>query len=170
MKSKESLKRAVSWLIVTVWMIVIFLLSAQNASQSGKTSGGVVRWLLSLLYGDFADFSPLRQQELLHFWHTVVRKGAHFSEYAVLAILIANALRVCGKLRWFLPVVLSGAYALTDEIHQYFVPGRACSLLDVGIDTCGALFGTALFLLGMFLYQKVRNIRQTKRECRRRDF
>ena len=154
MKSKESLKRTVSWLIVTVWMIVIFLLSAQNASQSGDTSGMVVRWFLSLLYRGFEDFSPERQQALLEAWHLVIRKGAHFTEYAVLAVLVANALRLWGKLRWYLPVVISAAYAVTDEIHQYFVPGRACRLLDVTIDTCGAIFGTAVFALGIFLLNK----------------
>ena len=84
----------------------------------------------------------------------VIRKGAHFTEYAVLAMLIANALLVCGKLRWFVPVAVSAAYAVTDEIHQYFVPGRACRLLDVGIDTCGAIFGTAVFALVLYLTKK----------------
>ena len=92
--------------------------------------------------------------ELLEAWHLLIRKGAHFTEYAVLAALVANALRICGKLRWYLPVIISAAYAVTDEIHQYFVPGRACRLLDVTIDTSGAVFGTAVFALGIFLLNK----------------
>ena len=84
----------------------------------------------------------------------MIRKGAHFTEYAVLAVLVANALRLWGKLRWYWPVVISAAYAVTDEIHQYFVPGRACHMLDVTIDTCGAIFGTAVFALGILLLNK----------------
>ena len=147
-------KKLLAWLGVAAWMVVVFLFSAQNDIQSGDTSGMVVRWFLSLLYRGFESFSPERQMELLGAWHLLIRKGAHFTEYAVLAALVANALRICGKLRWYLPVIISAAYAVTDEIHQYFVPGRACRLLDVTIDTGGAVFGTAVFALGIFLLNK----------------
>ena len=135
-------------------MVVIFLFSAQNDTQSGDTSGVIVRWFLSLIYPGFESFSPERQMELLEAWHLLIRKGAHFTEYAVLAMLVSNALRLAGKFRWKLPVIISAAYAVTDEIHQYFVPGRACRLLDVTIDTSGAAFGTAVFALGIFLLNK----------------
>ncbi len=147
-------KKLLAWLGVAAWMVVIFLFSAQNDTQSGDTSGMVVRWFLSLLYRGFESFSPERQMELLEAWHLLIRKGAHFTEYAVLAALVANALRICGKPRWYLPVIISAAYAVTDEIHQYFVAGRACRLLDMGIDTCGAIFGTTIFALGIFLLNK----------------
>lgn len=154
MRNRRSRITGIAWLAVAAWMVVIFLFSAQNDTQSGDTSGMVVRWFLSLLYRGFEDFSPERQQALLEAWHLVIRKGAHFTEYAVLAVLVANALRLWGKLRWYWPVVISAAYAVTDEIHQYFVPGRACRLLDVTIDTCGAIFGTAVFALGILLLNK----------------
>ena len=93
----------------------------------------------------------------MEIWHWIVRKGAHFTEYAVLAMLVANALRTYGKLRWYLPVAISAAYAVSDEVHQYFVPGRACRLLDMGIDTCGALFGTVVFSLLLWLIKKRKN-------------
>ena len=165
MKNRENRKQLLSWLSVAAWMAVIFLFSAQNDSQSGDTSGAVVRWFLACIYRGFEEFSPQHQQELLDFWHIIIRKCAHFTEFGVLAMLSANALRLCGKLRWFLPVVISAAYAVTDEIHQYFVPGRACRLLDVGIDTCGAVFGTALFALGFFYLSK----RAQKRQAINRD-
>ena len=61
-------------------------------------------------------------------------------------MLVANAIRsyrIPACCKWLLPVGVSGLYAVTDEIHQYFVPGRACRLLDVTVDTCGAgdIFG-----------------------------
>ena len=146
--------RVIVWGAVAAWMAVIFLFSAQNDNQSGDTSGVVVRWFLSLIYPGFREFPALRQQELLEAWHTLIRKGAHFSEYAVLAALIANGLRASGKLRWWLPIALSALYAVSDEIHQYFVPGRACRLLDMGIDTCGAAFGTAVFALILWLLRR----------------
>lgn len=154
---KNKTKQYLSWAAVAVWMAVIFLLSAQTARQSGDLSGGIVHWFVSLLYRSFDSFPLERQEEILELWHLLIRKGAHFTEYAILSVLIANALRLRGKLRWYLPVIISGLYAVTDEIHQYFVPGRACRLLDMGIDTCGALFGVAVFVLITYLIKRIKN-------------
>lgn len=154
---RDKKKRLFSWIAVVIWMAVIFLLSAQTANQSGNLSGGIVRWFVSLFYRDFDAFSVERQNEILSVWSLVIRKGAHFSEYAVLAILLSNAFRLMEKQTWVLPVVISALYAVTDEIHQYFVPGRACRLLDVGIDTCGAIFGVAVFSLGVYLIKRIKN-------------
>jgi VanZ family protein len=69
-------------------------------------------------------------------WDTILRKGAHMTEYAILAFLLFRAL---GS---ELPAFLFGlAYAVSDEIHQLFVSGRHGSPLDVGIDAAGLLLG-----------------------------
>lgn len=154
MKDRVSKKNVVSWLAVAAWMVVIFLFSAQNDTQSGDTSGAVVRWLMRLFYRGFEDFSQARQLAVMDSWHLIIRKGAHFTEYAILGALVANALGrtwLRAGLRWMFPVAASALYAMTDELHQYFVPGRACRFLDVCIDTAGAAFGTALFGLLAFL-------------------
>ena len=65
MRNRRSRITGIAWLAVAAWMVVIFLFSAQNDTQSGDTSGMVVRWFLSLLYRGFEDFSPERQQALL---------------------------------------------------------------------------------------------------------
>ena len=151
---KIKTKHILLWVPVILWMALIFYLSAQTAGESGGLSEAIVRWLLGVVYGDF-DALPLeRQTKILEIFHLIIRKGAHFTEYAVLSMLLANALRLCGKLRWYLPVVISAAYAVTDEIHQYFVPGRACRLLDVGIDTCGVLTGMILLQIGYRLWKR----------------
>ena len=157
---KTCSKRTFAWVPVSLWLIVIFLFSAQNAEQSGNTSTGIVRWVVGLLYSGFEGFPPEKQAEILHLFQLLVRKGAHFTEYAVLAMLVSNALRLAGKFRWKLPVIISAAYAVTDEIHQYFVPGRACRLLDVIIDTSGAAFGTAIFVLGLLHLKKRKDKRK----------
>ena len=65
MKNQMKRKQSLWWLVVAAWMVVIFLFSAQNDSQSGDTSGVVVRWFLTLIYPGFGDFPAARQQELL---------------------------------------------------------------------------------------------------------
>jgi VanZ family protein len=72
-------------------------------------------------------------------WDTVLRKGAHVTEYAILGLLL---LRAVGR---ELPAFLIGvAYAITDEMHQHFVQGRHASPVDVAIDSAGILLGIVL--------------------------
>jgi VanZ family protein len=76
----------------------------------------------------------------LGLWDTILRKGAHVSEYAILGLLLMRAL---GRET---PAFLLGvAYAVTDELHQHFVSGRHASPIDVAIDSTGVLLGILLF-------------------------
>ncbi len=69
-------------------------------------------------------------------WDVVLRKLAHTAEFAVLGALLLRALR--SKLPAFAAGV---AYAISDELHQHFVPGRRGAPLDVLIDTVGVGLG-----------------------------
>lgn len=75
-------------------------------------------------------------------WDLVLRKIAHVAEYAVLGALLARA-----TARANLAFALGTLYAISDEIHQSFVPGRAGSPLDVAIDAVGVTIGVALWQL-----------------------
>ncbi len=68
------------------------------------------------------------------------KKGAHATAYGILWVLWWRAL---GGRPWWALLITVG-YALSDEWHQTFVPGRHGQLLDVGIDTTGALVAMAL--------------------------
>ena len=73
-------------------------------------------------------------------WDLVLRKLAHAAEFAVLGALLLRALRdVRGAL------VAGVAYAITDELHQHFVPGRVGSPVDVAIDAIGVAGGILLW-------------------------
>ena len=148
-------KKIMPWIAVVLWMTVIFLFSAQTGNQSGNTSGEVVRWFIGLFYRNFEALPPAEQTRILGIVHLLIRKGAHFTEYAVLAMLVANAIRNRIPDRSWFPVVFSSLYAVTDEIHQYFVPERACRFLDVCIDTAGAAFGTAIFVLLIVIKNRI---------------
>jgi VanZ family protein len=106
-----SLPRSISlWGPVVIWAAVIFALSS---IPSLGTDLGV--------------------------WDTVLRKCAHASEYAILALLLYRAI---GR---ELPAFLIGfAYAVTDEIHQAFVSGRHASPFDVSMDAAGLALGLLL--------------------------
>ena len=73
-------------------------------------------------------------------WDLVLRKLAHAAEYAVLGALL---LRATGRAR--LAFALGTLYAVSDELHQTFVPGRMGSPIDVAIDVAGVMCGIVLW-------------------------
>ena len=73
-------------------------------------------------------------------WDLVLRKLAHLGEFAILGALLVRALG-----REPAAAVLGSLYAVTDELHQVFVPGRHGSPLDWAIDTVGVLVGVLVF-------------------------
>ena len=73
-------------------------------------------------------------------WDYVLRKCAHATEYAILAVLI---LRAASSYAWAFGLAV--AYAATDEFHQTFVRGRHGTPVDAAIDAAGALIGLALW-------------------------
>ena len=152
---KAFLRKNALWLTllpVLALMTGIFCFSAQPAAASQQTSGGIVNWLLRLLVPDYAALDPARQAEMEHIAAKIVRKGAHFAEYALLGaallghVLTWRAKRGLGRPR-ALAWGLGTAYAASDELHQFFVPGRSGEFLDVLLDSAGVAVGVALLWL-----------------------
>ena len=116
------------WLLVMVWGAVIFTLStsAFSAANTSRIIDPILRWLIPTISPAAVDVC-----------HMLVRKSAHFTEYGILFWLLVR-----GPLaqRPYLALMLCVVYALTDEGHQVFVPGRTASLYDVALDSTGALF------------------------------
>ena len=88
----------------------------------------------------------------------LVRKTAHVLEFTVLGGLWYGYF-LCTRLsfwkRLYLPFGISVLYALSDEVHQYFVPGRAARMYDVGFDTIGIILGIgAVWLISRWLEKK----------------
>ena len=149
MKKYTRLLRIVLWFLVLSWMAVIFCFSMENADESSSTSGAVIRWLLERFDKTFPALSPVEQFAEIEAWSFVVRKLAHFLVFAVLGFLSAAASSVdLGAKEAFLMALAIGiVYAASDEIHQAFVPGRACQFRDVLIDSSGVLLGAGFLIL-----------------------
>ncbi len=136
---KKKAKIILSWAAVAACMAVIFSLSAQTAGESSEVSG----WLIFIMK--------------LNVSQDFIRTCAHFLEYAGLAVLIFNALyQTFGFSRPVLSVIISAAYAASDEIHQLFVKGRAFQLSDIAIDTLGAASGVVVLILLIKLVLKIK--------------
>ena len=132
------MKFTVKWLLLISWMLIIFFFSAQTGEQSSQSSG-LVEQLLSI-------FSFIPDHVFGFELQLLIRKGAHFTEYFVLYLLIFNAIIDYQLLKKSLVYSLIAVfiYACTDEIHQAFVPGRVCAFIDVLVDTSGGLVAMIL--------------------------
>lgn len=135
-------------------MILIFAFSSQNAVKSSKTSGTVVTVVIETVYPNYETFPVEKQLNIIDIATNIVRKTAHFLEYFVLGILSFFNFISFKKLKFVACTALSFAfcvlYSIGDEIHQYFVPGRACRIFDVFIDSAGS-FVAIVLLVGIVL-------------------
>ena len=138
-------KAALFWALFALWAGVIFYFSAQPDTVSGEQSGFFAQILedaVIFISGPAGDESAL--YALLDH---LVRKAAHFTVYFILGILSHRAYWHSGVQRrprcLALALVTCALYASTDEVHQFFVPGRAMMLTDVLLDSVGALAGSA---------------------------
>ena len=146
-----------SWTAVILCMLVIFCFSAQNADQSSGTSGGFAKFLAKILYRYFNTIDKPSQDILINKCQFIVRKTAHFTVYATLGILTYMAVRISKfKFSYLISSVICLAYAVSDEIHQYFVPGRSCELRDVFIDFSGSVLGIILIAIILIFLRNIK--------------
>ncbi|MDD3173313.1 MAG: VanZ family protein [Herbinix sp.] len=141
----------VSWLPAVIIMIIIFCFSSKPADNSNESSMTVANEIITI-YENVTNiqYQEAKRAEIAGSINHFVRKGAHFCEYALMAAAIAFHFYVRkrqGKFLFLMPIILSCLYAITDEFHQTFIPGRAGLVKDVLLDTSGAATGVFLFMV-----------------------
>ena len=144
MKSRIGL--VIRWLLLAAMCIGIFIFSSLAADESSEQSGFIVDTVIKLFFYDFENKTAADQTALISLLTVVVRKGAHFSEYALMGVLSFGAFVKIKKYipRYFVSLLFCIVYAASDELHQMFVPGRAGMVRDVVVDSCGAAFGVLI--------------------------
>ena len=136
------------WLPVVLWAVLIFSASGDKKSvhHSSRIIEPLVRWLIP----DISD-------EAVRTTVLVVRKCAHVTEFAIFALLLWRAARAtiykqsAGWSRKATVFAITGAvlFAISDEVHQSYVPGRQGAAMDVLIDSLGVAGGLfCLWLVG----------------------
>lgn len=148
MNMKINNKKLFWWCATLGLMIGIFIFSSQPSVKSSALSGEivekVVKPILHLLHMKYHEF-----------YHTLVRKTAHFTFYGLLGISAFNLLQSYQIRKTLFPsLVICFLYACSDEYHQTFVPGRSGQFSDVCIDLAGSLFA---ILTMLFLRRVVKN-------------
>lgn len=127
-----------------IWMIFIFIMSNTNGNDSSSQSNFFANIILQFINID---------KETLTF---LIRKLAHMSEYAILALFTYYALiKIAFNKRIIFQItfLISFLYACSDEFHQLFISGRSGQFTDIIIDSTGCL----IMLLHLYLWQKRKN-------------
>ena len=149
MKNKSTFKKtyfAISLIIVLALFVLIFCLSHENGEDSTETSS----WFTALI--NFILPFPVSE--------STVRTLAHFSEFACLSFFMNNLfVAYKDKLTPIIACTLSFLYAVSDEIHQIFVPGRACQFIDMMVDLAGIISGMAVYVVIYALVKKLATLR-----------
>ncbi len=159
MKIKRLIPSVIASLIVVLWIAFIFSNSAKPATVSDGHSSKVVEFIVENFLQEQSEKIGTEGMLLLNH---IVRKCAHFIEFAILSFLICFSFlfwKIKKNIARFLPAVISFFVACCDECIQYFVPGRACRFSDVLIDTSGAVLALLCFLFVINLYYKYRSSR-----------
>jgi VanZ family protein len=143
-------KKIISYLLLIFWMYVIFYLSNQTGTVSGLESSHILYNVLSFFHISNID-------SVIEIIHNPLRECMHAFEYFILSILVINILNQYNikKNIIIITVCLCFIYAVTDEIHQIFVPNRTFEYLDITLDLIGALLGSYLFEM-IIKYRKLR--------------
>ncbi|MBO7360670.1 MAG: VanZ family protein [Clostridia bacterium] len=167
----------ISFLMALAVASLIFYFSSRPADASNSDSGRIIVFIARIFGYDVGSMPEAERILFLHKYNHAVRKAAHFSEFAALGFLVMHFLDLSadasslyvgfGFLRRLTgagdrqtyfrvifsprPVVIavcfSVLYALSDEIHQIFIDGRAFGLADILIDSAGAVVGIAVCIL-----------------------
>jgi VanZ family protein len=131
-------------------MVMIFLFSSESETQSGNRSDRVTEKVAPIVVPGYRDMSEEKQTQVVQQLDFPVRKLAHMTEYALLAVLTGALLVAWDSknwrrlpIRWCVPAAFCLLYASSDEFHQIF-SHRGASVVDVLIDFGGALIGLCL--------------------------
>ena len=148
-KFKKNLifKRMLFLIMLVIAFCVIFKFSEQSGEESGTVSKKVTEFIIEIV-SKVKTMDISKKNHYVDKLHPIIRKLAHFSIYTVVGFSIMGFMCTFDIRNIFKVLISFGigvTYAGLDELHQYFVPGRGSSIIDVGIDSLGVF--TGIFIL-----------------------
>lgn len=149
-----AIKRIILIVLIILWAVMVFGFSSQN----GDESSGLSRMIAEIFF---------HTEEALEIAEPIIRKIAHFSEYAlggILMYLLVDTYEYSLKFKFFVTLFLGIWYASIDEIHQTFVPDRSGNVIDVCIDTAGFTVGILICIFILKIIKKRKQKKEGKKE------
>ena len=141
------MRKIISIILVILWMILVFWFSSQIGDDSQVTSGNTIRKIITFINN---NIDKVKLEEIVELLQPIVRKLAHFTLYTLGGIFIFNmfnSFKLKNREKIGYSFLVGALYAITDEIHQLFVPGRSGMIKDVFIDSLGIITGVIICLI-----------------------
>ena len=155
--TKEFLKKILYLALVLIWMLTVFMFSNQNGEKSQGTSRKIST-IVAQVFTHNQEINEDEKEAIVEKVDHVIRKMAHYSIYAIGGILLYNYIRTLNsitKKAILISILVGIIYAITDELHQYFMNGRSAQITDVIIDSLGIFTGVILmYKIQKNLYNK----------------
>lgn len=145
------------WIMVFATMMTIFYFSHQPAKKSSKTSNSIAKKIVNTVS---KNKPPKEKKKIEKKVNDSLRTLAHFSLYFLLGLFLMSAMIMSfGHKKSFvylfvLTLILILMYALSDEYHQSFIPGRSAQFVDIVVDFSGGLLASGIVCL---VDKKIRN-------------
>lgn len=149
-------------IIVIILLIVTFRIIFGFSSQNGEKSGTISKQITEFVTKDIKSIQSLEKNEkeiVLKKIEHVIRKLAHFLLYTLVGILVMSLMSTykIEQIKRISISLLTGVlYAISDEVHQFFVPGRGSSVQDVFLDSFGVIFGILVVIGIIKIYKKLK--------------
>jgi len=144
----KNYRKVVPWILVILWMALIFYMSHKPATESNKLSKGITEVIIDTVEKVDPDTNINKD-----YFNHILRKNAHFFTYLILGILVLNGRSSSGVIGYkdiSFTLLICILYAISDEVHQLFVPGRGGQVKDVLIDSFGSIVGIVMYI---FVYR-----------------
>ena len=151
------IKRIFFLTIMLLTFSIIYAFSEQNEEISGSLSIKVTEFIVEVI-SKITNIDLVTKIHYVEKLHLIVRKLAHFSIYLVVGFSTMGFMctfNMRNSIKIILSLCIGTSYAITDEIHQSFIPGRCPSILDVGIDSLGVISGIFIIILLIIVTEKI---------------
>ena len=157
MNIKINILRAILVILLVGIFYIIFGFSNQNGEQSGSISRKITVNITKNIKS-IQELEETKKEEMLGKIEHIIRKLAHFSLYTIVGILtmsLMSTYNIKKSNRICLSFAIGLLYAVSDEIHQSFIPGRGPAVGDVLIDSCGVIAGIVIVITLIKIYKKM---------------
>lgn len=140
-------EKTILFLILTIlWMGLVFCFSAETAEVSKQTSLSVMEQLAEIFNINITNKAV---------FESILRSFAHLFLFLLGgAFSCALFIVACPNKKYLYCAVFGVIYAVLDEVHQIFVPGRAFEVKDIFIDLVGFFIGAVSVVFIKMLMKK----------------
>ena len=135
------LTKRVSFILLVIWLVVIFVFSNMNGDVSYSLSTNVLNGITN---------NTLASSDIYDTLHLLLRKSAHVLEYFILSALIYNYLRFYNlkqNMLYLLVFIFNLVCSSLDELHQLLILDRDGRIFDVLIDSLGAIIFLIIIII-----------------------